>query len=141
MAESTYTLRGTVGRDPDLRFTSSGLAVCSFSVAEGNRVKNKETGQWENGETTWWKVVCWRDMAERVAESIKKGDLVLAVGRIKLNSYEGKTGEQRSELSLTAEEIGVSLKWNSVEIQRTERKTADEIRVDNGGWDPNEEPF
>jgi single-strand DNA-binding protein len=90
--------------EPELRFTQAGKAVCSFALA----IKSK------NGEdiaTSWLKVEAWEELAENLVNTIAKGDRVLVTGRIKVNEYVTKAGEQKSEMVLVADEAGVSLRW------------------------------
>lgn len=78
--------------------------MCSFALA----IKSK------NGEdiaTSWLKVEAWEELAENLVNTIAKGDRVLVTGRIKVNEYVTKAGEQKSEMVLVADEAGVSLRW------------------------------
>ena len=79
MADNTVTLVGNVTRDPELRFISSGQANCSFGLAVNRRWQNRQTQEWEEA-TSFFNIVCWREMAENVAESITKGARVVVTG-------------------------------------------------------------
>ena len=88
----------------DLRFTQSGKAVASFSIA----LKSKRG---EEVVTTWQKVEAWDSLAENLAATIQKGDRVLVTGRIKTDEYTDKENNKRTSVVLVAEEAGVSLRW------------------------------
>ncbi len=69
---NTVTLVGNVTRDPELRFTPSGQATASFGLAVNRRWQNRQTQEWEEA-TSFFDVVCWREMAENVSESLTHG--------------------------------------------------------------------
>jgi single-strand DNA-binding protein len=89
---------GNVGREPELRYTQSGVAVCDFSVAVSRK--------WDGGEeTTWFRVSAWRGLAETVSQYVTKGMQVMVTGRVSASAYVGKDGEARASLELTAQDI------------------------------------
>ena len=104
MPDNTVTLVGNVTRDPELRFISSGQANCSFGLAVNRRWQNRQTQEWEEA-TSFFNVVCWREMAENVAESITKGARVVVAGRLEQRSWETDQGEKRSVVEVVADEI------------------------------------
>jgi single-strand DNA-binding protein len=114
------TLAGTLTADPDLRFTPAGLAVCNFTVACNPRTLNRQTGQWEDGEATFLRCTVWRQVAENVGNSLRKGQRVLVTGALRQRSYE-KDGEKRYAFELDVTEIGASLKWANVEVRKVAR--------------------
>lgn len=91
---------GHLGRDPEMRYTPSGIPVTSFSVASTRKWTNA------NGElqekTTWFRVTCWRKLAELTAQYLKKGRLVLVEGDIDASAYTDREGSPRATLELTA---------------------------------------
>ncbi|HEX5465624.1 MAG TPA: single-stranded DNA-binding protein [Candidatus Limnocylindrales bacterium] len=91
---------GNLGRDPEMRYTASGTAVTQFSVAV-NRNTRDENGEWKK-ETEWFRVVLFRDQAERAAEWLRKGTKVYIEGRIQTRSYE-KDGQTHYMTELIAE--------------------------------------
>lgn len=97
---------GNVGGDPELRFLPQGDPVLGFSVAENHSRKDKQTGQWETTGTTWRRVSVWGQKAEALAESLRKGDRVLVVGREETQEYE-KDGQTRSSLKVTADHVAL----------------------------------
>ena len=72
MADSTVTIVGNLTRDPEIRYTAGGAAKASFGVAVSRRWQNRQTQEWEE-QTSFFNVVCWREMAENVSESLGKG--------------------------------------------------------------------
>jgi len=101
--------------DPQLRFTASGVAVSNFRLVFQNRKRNDD-GTWSDDEDNilWINASCWRQMAENVAESLRKGDLVLVTGKIKSRSYETSDGDKRTVIELMVDEIGPTLRFRSV---------------------------
>lgn len=131
------TLRGRLGRDPELRFTKSGKAVASMNVVTDRRAKNQQ-GDWESVDTTWWRVTCWDQLAEHVAESFVKGDPVIVVGSASMQEYQTKDGEDRQSLSVNAWDVGPSLRWCVAKVQRAERNAPTDAQWETG---PVEAPF
>ena len=91
---------GRVGRDAEMRFTPSGVPVTGFSVAV-NRVWNNASGERQE-KTTWFKVTCWRKLAETAGEWVKKGQLILVEGEVEARGYIDKDGNAQASLDLTA---------------------------------------
>lgn len=102
MAGYQYTIIiGNVGRDPELRYTQSGIAVCDFSVAVSRRWNDRTSGQ-QREETTWFKVSCWRQLAETANQYVHKGMQIMVTGRVDADAYIGQDGQARASLNLTA---------------------------------------
>lgn len=116
------TLRGRLGQDPDLRFTKTGKPVANLNVVTDRRQKN-QAGEWENTDTTWWRVTCWDQLAENVAESLSKGDPVIVVGSASLQEFEDREGVTRQSLSVNAWSVGADLRWAAAKVQRPQRST------------------
>ena len=79
----TVTVIGNLTNDPELRFTPSGAAVASFTVASSSRVLDKTTNEWKDGEAVFMRCSVWRQYAENVAESLTKGTRVIVSGRLR----------------------------------------------------------
>lgn len=104
MTYVNLTIVGNVGRDPELRYTPSGIAVTDFSIAT-NRRWTDQSGQ-QQERTTWYRVTCWRRQAEVVAQYVKKGRQVMVVAsQIEADAYEGKDGQARATLNVTADQV------------------------------------
>lgn len=96
------TLLGNVGRDPELRYTPTGMAVCNFSIAVNRSRTDRNTNE-RIDETTWWKITVWGVQAENVNQYVKKGQRVLVVGsRVAASAYSSAEGPKAS-LELTAD--------------------------------------
>ncbi len=104
MAGYQYTIIiGNVGREPELRYLESGVAVCDFSVAATRRWKSADGETRE--ETTWFRVTAWRGLAETVNQYVHKGMQIMVTGRIAASAYKAEDGEARATLELTAQDI------------------------------------
>jgi single-strand DNA-binding protein len=121
MADSSVTIVGNVTRDPEIRYTAGGAAKASFSVAVSRRWQNRQTNEWEE-QTSFLNVVCWREMAENVAESIGKGTRVVVTGRLEQRSWETEQGEKRSVVEIVADEIAPSLRWATATVNKNDRR-------------------
>jgi single-strand DNA-binding protein len=121
---NTVTLVGNLTRDPELRFTQSGQARAVLGLAVSRRWQNRASGEWEE-QTSFFNVVCWREMAENVSESLSRGSRVLVTGRLEQRTWETQEGENRSVVEVIADEIGPSLRWASAEVTRNERRSGE----------------
>ncbi len=98
------TIVGNVGRDPEMRYTSSGVPVCSFSVAVNKTWTDRNSNE-KRDKTTWFRVTAWRQLGETCSQYVRKGMRILVVGEIDASSYVGQDGEARANLELTAREV------------------------------------
>src|SRR5437762_1249814 len=121
MADSTVTIVGNITRDPEIRYTAGGAAKATFGVAVSRRWQNRQSQEWEE-QTSFFNVVCWREMAENVSESLAKGARVVVTGRLEQRSWETENGEKRSVVEIVADEVGPSLRWATAAVTRNERR-------------------
>ena len=119
------TITGNLTREPEIRYTREGQATAQLRVAVNRRWLDKATQEWQEA-TSFFDVVCWRDLAENVALSLSKGMRVLVIGRIEQRSWETDDGEHRSKVEIVADEIGPSLRFATADVQRTQRGQATE---------------
>ena len=96
------TIMGRLTRDPELRRTSSGTAVTSFTLAVDRDYKDKETGQ---RGTDWIDVVAWRQTAEFAAKYLSKGRMAVVEGRLQVRDWTDKEGGKRRAYEVIAENI------------------------------------
>jgi single-strand DNA-binding protein len=129
MPGNTITLVGNVTRDPELRFTPSGQATATFGLAVNRRWQNRQSQEWEEA-TSFFNIVCWREMAENVSESVTKGSRIIVTGRLEQRSWETPDGDKRSQVEVIADELGPSLRWATAQVVRNERRGPG---GDNGG--------
>lgn len=128
---NTVTVTGNVTRDPELRFTPSGQATASFGLAVNRRWQNRQTQEWEEA-VSFFDVVCWREMAENVSESLTKGSRVIVTGRLDQRSWDSADGEKRSKIEIVADEIGPSLRWATAQVTKNERRGPGEAGASGG---------
>jgi single-strand DNA-binding protein len=89
---------GNLTRDPELRFTQSGVPVCDFGLAV-NRVRSK------NEEVDFFDVSAWRELGETIANYKKKGDPILVEGRLQYRSWDAQDGSRRSKVDIVADNV------------------------------------
>jgi single-strand DNA-binding protein len=118
---NSVTLVGNITRDPELRFTPSGQATATFGLAVNRRWQNRQTQEWEEA-TSFFDVVCWREMAENASESLARGSRVIVTGRLEQRSWETADGDKRSKIEVVADEIGPSLRWATAQVTKNERR-------------------
>jgi len=118
--DTHVTIAGNLTADPELTITTSGAQVANFRVAVTARVRDGNA--WRDGDTSFYRVTCWRDLATNVTDSLGKGDRVVIVGQLRMRSWETPEGEQRSVVEVTAEEVGPSLRWATARPERAARK-------------------
>jgi single-strand DNA-binding protein len=111
MNNAQVTIVGNLTADPELRFTKSGHSVANLTIASTPRTYNSEAKKWVDGEALFLRASAWRDLGENIAESLTKGQRVIATGKLVQRNYEDKQGEKRSSFELEIEEIGASLKF------------------------------
>jgi single-strand DNA-binding protein len=104
-----HFVSGRIGRKPELRYTPSGVAVTSFSLARQPRRLNPQTNQWEDGELTWYDVTLFKRLAENAVASLDQGLEVTVIGELKVSAYKTKDGEARQSLEIVADDVTVSL--------------------------------
>src|SRR5580704_7985045 len=132
---NAITLVGNITRDPELRFTNTGQATASFGLAVNRRWQNRQTQEWEEA-VSFFDVVCWREMAENVSETLTKGARVMVAGRLEQRSWETQDGDKRSKIEVVADEIGPSLRWATAQITRNERRGPNDGPPRGGGNRP-----
>jgi single-strand DNA-binding protein len=129
--ENQVVIVGNLTDDPELRYTPAGAAVANFRVAVNRRTKD-ESGQWKDGETSFFRVNAWRSLAENVAESLTRGSRVVVTGRLRSRTWENPEGETRSAVEIEADEIGPSLRWATAKVEKTQRSSGG-----GGDWSEN----
>lgn len=118
---SSTTIVGNLTRDPEIRYTREGQATTSLGVAVNRRWQNRQSNEWEEA-TSFFDVVTWRDLAENVALSLTKGTRVVVTGRLEQRSWETEDGERRFKVEIVADDVGVALRFATVEVHRIERQ-------------------
>ena len=103
MSFNKITIVGYLGRDPELRYTPQGTALCKMSIATTEKRKNV-TGETEE-HTTWFRVTAWGRQAELANEYLAKGRQVYVEGRLRLEEYTDREGQKRFSAEVSATEI------------------------------------
>lgn len=119
--ETIVTVVGNLAADPELRYTSQGVAVANFTVASTPRQFDKQSGEWKDGDPLFLRCAIWRQAAENVAESLTKGARVIVSGQLKQRSFETREGEKRTVIELEVDEIGPSLRYATAKVERVAR--------------------
>lgn len=115
-------LVGRLGREPELRYTSSGSAVANFSLATSDRYTNKKGEKEER--TEWHQIVVWTRMAEACAEYLDKGSLVCVEGELRTEEWEDKDGAKRKTTKVHALRVEFLVTGRREKKQRTEDEQA-----------------
>ncbi len=98
------TLIGNLGRDPEMRYTPTGVPVTSFTMAVSRNWVGQDGQRQE--KTTWFRVTAWRKLAETASQYLTKGSKVLVVGELEdPNAYIDREGQARASLEVTAQTI------------------------------------
>ena len=117
--ETVITIVGNLTADPELRWTQSGSPVASFTIASTPRSFDRQSAEWKDGETLFMRCTAWREMAENIAETLRKGSRTMVRGRLVQRSFETREGDRRTVVELQADEVGVSLRYARAQVTRT----------------------
>lgn len=98
-------ITGNCTHDPEVRYTQSGAAMCSFGIASNRAYRDKNNpNEWKE-ETTFVRVVTWRQLAERLGDQLSKGSAVLVEGRLDSRSWEAEDGSKRTTIEISADRV------------------------------------
>jgi single-strand DNA-binding protein len=97
------------------------VPVARFRIASTPRYRDNATGEWKDGDTLFLTCQVWRQAAENVAESLRRGTRAIVTGRLRQRSYETSEGEKRTVYELQADEVGASLRNATAKVTRTSR--------------------
>jgi single-strand DNA-binding protein len=104
------TVVGNLVKDPEKKDLGSGKVLAKLRIASTDRVQDA-TGNWKDGETAFYDVVCWRSLAENVASSLTKGNKIIVHGKLKYREFDRKDGTKGNAFEIDATEIGQSLSF------------------------------
>jgi single-strand DNA-binding protein len=112
------TVTGVVGSDPRPTVTPAGLSITNFRLASTRRYFDRSSGQWTDGETNWYTVSTFRQLALNTATSLRKGQRVVVHGRLRLRAWqtEEKSG---TAIEIDADSVGHDLAWGTTEYSKT----------------------
>ncbi|MBA3369238.1 MAG: single-stranded DNA-binding protein [Geodermatophilaceae bacterium] len=120
MNGNTITVFGNLTKDPVLKYVPTGKAVINFSVACNHGWRDRESQTWVEGEASFFKVECWDALAENIAESFRKGDPLIVVGRMSCRKYE-QEGQTRESWEIRADTVGPDMRKRSASLRRVLR--------------------
>jgi single-strand DNA-binding protein len=121
---NSITISGNITREPEMRYTPSGVSKVTFGVAVNRSWRNQNTQEWEE-QTSFFNVVAWRQLAENAGSTLTKGTRVVVSGRLEQRSWETEQGEKRSIVEVVADDIAPSLRFATAEIHKVERSGPD----------------
>jgi single-strand DNA-binding protein len=123
--------------DPEIRFSQAGKCWMTLRLVSKKRERDSN-GVWQDGTALFIDAVVFN--ADNLADSISKGDQIVIDGTLEQQEWNDKeTGEKRSKVRIVVENVGVSTRWNKVEVIRTERAAKSDSNTDEG--DPSDMPF
>lgn len=122
--EALITVRGNAGADARMRTLEDGTPVTTFPVAHTPRIRRG--GEWVDGPTTWYRVSCWRWLAERVRDSIRKGDAVIVQGKVRTEQWRDEAGLVREGQLIEATTVGHDLTRGTAVFTRVVRTPEDD---------------
>ncbi len=131
---NSITITGNITREPEMRYTPSGVSKVSFGIAVNRSWRNQQTQEWEE-QTSFFNVVAWRQLAENAGASLTKGTRVVVTGRLEQRSWETEQGEKRSIVEIVADDIAASLRFATAEVHKVERSGPE-----GGGGGPRRQP-
>src|SRR5688572_33110777 len=130
-AGNSITIVGNITRDPELRYTPSGQANVRLGVAVNRKWQDRSSGEWQEA-TSFFDVIAWRELAENVSESLKRGTRVIVTGRLEQRTWE-QEGNKRSVVEIIADEVAPSLRWATAKVEKTERRSGGDQGGGGGG--------
>lgn len=111
------SLIGTVATDPKRIVTQSGVTLCSFRLASGERRFDREHNAWVDGETNWFGVTAFRGLGEHAAESLRKGERVIVSGRLRIRRWENEE-KSGTSVEIEADALGHDLRWGVSQFEK-----------------------
>ena len=122
MPDSSILIIGNLTREPELRFTQGGRAVCNFSLAVNHRYQ--DGGEWKDAPTTFKNCVAWGRVAEHIGASASKGTRLIVHGFLQTRGWTDKDGQDRTSEEVNAQEVGLSLAFTTYERTTTTTRSA-----------------
>ncbi len=116
--EPLITVVGNLVADPEPRVSQAGKSWVTFRIASTPRVRDRQSGDWSDGEPLWLGCRAYGEYADNIASSLTKGMRVIVQGRLTQRSYTDNQGQQRTSLDLEVEEVGPSLRFATASVTR-----------------------
>ena len=105
MSVNKVILIGNVGKDPDVRYLDTGIAVATFSLATTDRAYTLQNGTQVPERTEWHNIVLWRGLAQTAEKYVRKGDKLYIEGKIRSRSYDDQNGIKRTIVEIFADNM------------------------------------
>ena len=118
---ATVTLAGYVATEPHYKTINDETPHVTMRVAWTSRVRDRETGEWRDGKTSFANVNCWRKLANNVVSSLRKGQAIVVMGRLQVRDFDDREGRRRIAVDIEADAIGHDLSRGVAHFQRTFR--------------------
>jgi single-strand DNA-binding protein len=109
--DNQITLRGYLTAEPKFKETATRIPLTEIRVGSTPRRLNRETGEWQDGQASYYNVTCWRRLAINAASSLHKGDMVVVRGRFHTNTWLDNQQQTRTSLEIEADSIGHDLAY------------------------------
>jgi single-strand DNA-binding protein len=119
------TLVGFVATQPKVRYVNSNIPVANMRIGATVRKIDRETGEWRDGETSFYSVTCWRALARNAATCLHKGEPIIVTGKMRVNQWQDRAGGQRSEVVVDADTIGFDLTRGVAQFSRLKHSPDD----------------
>lgn len=114
----TIMLTGLVASEPRSVTTAEGLAITSFRLASNQRRFDRSQDKWVDGETNWYTVTTFRQLAANASVSIKKGERIVVAGRLRVREWEAAGGRKGTNVDVEADALGHDLTWGTAAFSR-----------------------
>ncbi len=131
--EPFITLVGNLVADPELRFTSSGSTVAKFRIASTPRYLDRTTNEWKDGDTVFLTCSAFRQTAENVIESLRRGTRVMVMGRLTQRSFQNEKDEKVTAFEVEVDEVGPSLRYVTARVTKNVRASAPAVSPSGSG--------
>ena len=131
MSVNKVILIGNVGKDPDVRYLDSGVAVATFSLATTERGYTLQNGTQVPDRTEWHNIVLWRGLAQTAEKYVRKGDKLYIEGKIRSRSYDDQNGVKRSIVEIYADNIEMLTPRGTTQSQQPMQQPVQQPVVEN----------
>jgi single-strand DNA-binding protein len=101
---NSVSISGNLTRDPELRSTNSGTAVCGLRIASNERYKDSTTNEWSD-RPGYYDITVWKGLGEWIAKNLHKGDQIVVSGRLRWREWQDKDGNNRQAVDISADSI------------------------------------
>ncbi|NJC22511.1 single-strand DNA-binding protein [Arthrobacter pigmenti] len=113
------TIRGFVGTEPKCSVAGSGLPITKFRLGSTNRFLDKKTNTWTDGETNWYSISLFRQLATNAGVSLQKGDPIIVSGRLRIRPWVNEEGKSGTTVEIDADSAGHDLVFGTANFRRS----------------------